>query len=47
MGDIHLWTTTHGHIRDGKPAKTYIHQLCSDGGGRVNDLPGVMTNKDG
>ena len=30
--DVLLWTPTHGHARAGRPARTYIQQLCEDTG---------------
>ena len=45
MNDV-LWTPTHGHTRVGRPAKTYIYQLCADTGYRLEDLPRVKTDKD-
>ena len=29
VSDVLLWTSTHGYISVGRPAKTYIHQLCA------------------
>ena len=28
--DVLLWTPTHGHAKAGRPARTYIQQLCED-----------------
>ena len=41
-----LWTTTHGHTSVSQPAKTYIHQLCMNAGGRLDHLPRVVLNRD-
>ena len=37
----------HGHTSVGWLAKTYIHQLCVNTGGRKEDLPRAMVDKDG
>ena len=42
------WTTpSHGWANGGRPARTYIQQLCADTGCSLEDLPGVMDYKDG
>ena len=30
ISDVHLWTPTHGRAKAGRPARTYIQQLCED-----------------
>ena len=35
-----LWTPTHGRANVGRPAKTYLHQLCADTGCSLEELPG-------
>ena len=42
--DVLLWTPTHGRAKAGRPARTYIQQLCEDTGCRPEDLPGVMND---
>ena len=37
--DVLLWTPTHGHAKAGRPARTYIQQLCEDTGCCPEDLP--------
>ena len=37
--DVLLWTPTHGHAKAGRPARTYIQQLCKDTGCCPKDLP--------
>ena len=32
IGDVLLWTPSHGRAKAGRPARTYIHQLCVDTG---------------
>ena len=43
--DVLLWTPTHGREKAGRPARTYIQQLCEDTGCCPEDLPRAM--KDG
>ena len=42
-----LWTPSHGWAKAGQPARTYIQQLCADTGCSLEDLLGVMDNRDG
>ena len=44
---ILLWTSSHGQAKAGQPAKTYIQQLCADTGCSLEDLLGVMDDRDG
>ena len=44
--DILLWTPLHGQAKVGKPARTYINQLCVDTGCSLEDLPGEMDDRD-
>ena len=46
ISDILLWTPSHGRIKAGWPARTYIQLLCADTGYRFEDLPGAMKDKD-
>ena len=32
ISDVLLWTPTHGRAKSGRPARTYIQQLCEDTG---------------
>ena len=43
--DIFLWTPTHGHTSVGQPVKTYLNQLCVDTGCSLDDLPGVIDDR--
>ena len=36
--DVLLWTPTHGRAKAGRPARTYIQQLCEDTGYFPEDL---------
>ena len=40
--DVLLWTPTHGRAKAGRPARTYIQQLCEDAGCSPEDLPEAM-----
>ena len=42
ISDVLLWTPTYGRAKVGRPAWTYIHQLCEDTGCRPEDLPEAM-----
>ena len=44
--DVLLWTPTHGRAKAGRPARTYLQQLCKDTGCCPEDLPGAMNNKE-
>ena len=38
ISDIHLWNPSHGRAKAGRPARTYIQQLCADRGCSPEDL---------
>ena len=42
ISDIFLRTPSHGQAKAGRPARTYIQQLCADTGGILEDLPGAI-----
>ena len=42
--DVLLWTPTHGRAKAGRPARTYIQQLCEDTGCCPEDLPEAMND---
>ena len=44
--DVLLWTSTHGRVKAGRPARTYIQQLCEDMGCCPEDLPRAMNDRD-
>ena len=44
--DVLLWTPTHGRAKAGRPARTYIQQLCEDTGCCPEDLPGAMNDRE-
>ena len=43
--DVLLWTRTHGRAKAGRPARTYIQQLCEDTGCCPEDLPGAVNDR--
>ena len=47
ISDILLWVPSHGRAKIGRPARTYIRQLCADTGCSLEDLPGAMNDQDG
>ena len=47
INDIILWTPTHVQAKAGRPAKTYLQQLCANTGFSLEDLPGAMDDRDG
>ena len=42
-----LWTPPHWRAKTGRPARTYIQQLCVDTGCYHEDLPEVMDDREG
>ena len=44
--DVLLWTPTHGRAKAGRPARTYIHQLCEDTECCPEDLPRAMNDRE-
>ena len=44
ISDILLWTPTYGRAKVGRPAWTYIQQLCEDTGCWPEDLPEAMND---
>ena len=43
---ILLWTPTYGRAKAGRPARTYIQQLCEDTGCSPEDLPETMKDRE-
>ena len=41
-----LWTPSHGRARVGRPARTYLQQLCTDTVCSLKDLLGAMDDRD-
>ena len=46
ISDVLLWTPTHGRAKSGRPARTYIQQLCEDTGCSPEDLPRAMSDRE-
>ena len=47
ISDILLWTPSYGRAKAGRPARTYVQQLCADTGCNPEDLPEAMDDRDG
>ena len=47
ISDVLLWTPTYGRAKAGRPARTYIQQLCEDTGCSPEDLPEAMNGRSG
>ena len=45
ISDVLLWTPTYGQAKAGRPARTYIQQLCEDTGCNPEDLPEAMNDR--
>ena len=46
ISDVLLWTPAHGCAGVGRPARTYIQQLCEDTGCNPEDLPEAMDDRE-
>ena len=46
ISDILLWTPSYGRSKAGRPARTYIQQLCKDTGCSRVDLPEAMNERE-
>ena len=46
ISDVLLWTPAYGQAKAGRPARTYIQQLCEDTGCRPEDLPEAMDDRE-
>ena len=46
ISDVLLWTPTYGRAKAGRPARTYIQQLCEDTGCSLEDLPETMKDRE-
>ena len=45
ISDVLLWTPSHGRKKVGRPARTYIQQLCADTGCSLVNLPEAMDDR--
>ena len=46
ISDVLLWTPAYGQSKAGRPARTYIQQLCEDTGCSPEDLPEAMNDRE-
>ena len=46
ISDVLLWTPTYGREKAGRPARTYIQQLCEDTGCGPEDLSEAMNDRE-
>ena len=46
ISDVLLWTPTYGQAKAGRPARTYIQQLCEDTGCSPEDLPEASNDRE-
>ena len=46
MSDVLLWTPTYGRAKAGRPARTYIQQVCEDTEYSPEDLPEAMNDRE-
>ena len=46
ISDVLLWTPTYARAKVGRPARTYIQQLCEDTGCIPEDLPEAMKDRE-
>ena len=46
ISDVLLWAPTYGRAKAGRPARTYIQQLCEDTGCNPEDLPEAMNDRE-
>ena len=46
ISDVLLWSPTYGRAKAGRPAQTYIQQLCEDTGCSPEDLPEAMNHRE-
>ena len=47
ISDVLIWSPSHCHIKAGRPARTYIQQLCEDTRCSPGDLPEAMDDREG
>ena len=45
INDVLQWIPSHGRAKAGRPARTYIEQLCNDKGCSLEDLLGVIDDR--
>ena len=47
ISDVLLRTHSHGWAKSGRPARTYMQQVCADTGCSTQDLPEAMDDREG
>ena len=47
ISDLLLWTPAYGQAKAGRPARSYIQQLCEDTACSPEDLPKAMNDREG
>ena len=47
ISDVLLWTPSHERAKAGRPATTYLQQLCAVTGCSPEDLPEIMNDREG
>ena len=47
ISDVLQWTPSHGRVKAGRPAQTYIQQLCADTGCSPEDLLEAIDDREG
>ena len=46
VSDVLLWTPAYGQAKAGRPARTYIQQVCDDTGYNPEDLPEAINDRE-
>ena len=46
VSDVLLWTPAYGQSKAGRPARTFIQQLCYDTACNLEDLPEAMNDRE-
>ena len=46
ISDVLLWTSAYGQAKAGRPARTYIQQLCEDTGCSPENQPEAMNDRE-
>ena len=47
VSDVLRWIPSHGRAKTGRPARTFIQQLCADTGCSPDDQPKAMDDREG
>ena len=46
ISDVLRWTPSRGGVIEGRTARTYLKQVCTDTGCGLEDLPEAMDDRD-